>query len=185
MLLPYPVWFHLDSTTQHCAQQWSNYQQPFHNVNFVCILNLQLGLNSLRGTGGRGRENGFIHTPKVSRATFTRPNHILDILRSCGAGVCVADVCCCSCHTSRSDKHWPNKHNTSNMRAVDKPIVHTLIADHTWLLPSPNGASFIQYFFMCVHARLCTYHTACVSVSIHLVSVLSPVTLSQDNPVLC
>lgn len=75
--------------------------------------------------------------------------------------VCVADVCCCRCRTPGPDKDWPNKHNTSNMRAVDKRILHTLNTDHTWLLPSPNRASFIQYFF---GVFLCTYHRLCVCV---------------------
>lgn len=64
--------------------------------------------------------------------------------------LCAAHVCCCRCHTPGSDKHWPNKHNTGNMRAADKRIIHTLSADHTWLLPSSNRASFIKYFLVYV-----------------------------------
>lgn len=96
--------------------------------------------------------------------------------------ICVADVCCCRCHTLGPDKLWPNKHNTSNMRAVDKHIVHTLNTDHTWLLPSPNRASFTQhYLWVCASARI----IVCVCLSIRLVAVLSPVTPSQDKQALC
>lgn len=52
--------------------------------------------------------------------------------------------------------------NTANMRAVDKRIIHTLTTDHTWLLPSPNRASFIQHFF----GVCCTYHAVCVCVCV-------------------
>lgn len=70
MLLPYPVWFHLESG----AQQQRNYQKPFHNVNFVCILNLQLGLNSPRGTGRGGKKEtfSFTHTKKSQSSYIHR-----------------------------------------------------------------------------------------------------------------
>lgn len=75
MLLPYPVWFHLESG----AQQQRNYQKPFHNVNFVCILNLQLGLNSPRGTGRGGKKEtfSFTHKKKKSQSSYihrTKPH---------------------------------------------------------------------------------------------------------------
>lgn len=98
--------------------------------------------------------------------------------------VCVADVCCCRCHTPGPDKHWPNKHNTGNMSAVDKRIIHTLNTDHTWLLPSPNRvfhSAFLVWVLLHVSCTVCV----CLSMSICLVFVLSPVTLSQYNPALC
>lgn len=66
VLLPYPVWFHLESG----AQQQRNYQKPFHNVNFVCILNLQLGLNSPRGTGRGEKKETFSFTHKKSQSSY-------------------------------------------------------------------------------------------------------------------